>query len=310
MAADKSTLATLSGRPLILEYAQGRAREATGEIADFIAPTVNTSVHSGKYTEYGKDNRFKIPETLRALGGNATQLAFQRTDKEFNCAPHALDVPLDDIEIEESEGENLLMEAADEAASLGGMAHEKTVIDLAVANAGAATAGYGAWSNPENDPVAEINNTIIDILLAAGGGSMMEIGIVIDPRSVLTFFSNKKVKGYFPGKTEIAPTLANMQALFIGRTAAKVSFLASDTAAAGIAANMAFVLSARCLVFARNGNPTRRDPSFMKTFRVRNRWMRPGSYRKQDDRGEVVKMDWSMDIKVTNSEAGKVITIS
>lgn len=306
---DTATLSTLSGRPLIQEYAQGRAREATGEIADFIAPTVNVNKHTGKYRKYGKNNRFKIPETLRGLGGKATVLRFAREDANFDCSPHALDVELDNIEIDEAEGENLLMEAADESAGLGGMAHERDVINAALA-AATSVAGAGAWSNPDVDPVAKLNEIIISVLLAAGGGSMMEIGVVIDPNSVIKFFANKQVKSYFPGNVRIAPTLENMQALFVGRVVPKIAFLATDTAPSGKDASMAFALSNACLVFARNGNPTRRDPSFMKTFRPRNRWMVPGTYQREDQRGEVVKMDWSADVQVTNEEAGKKITIS
>jgi hypothetical protein len=306
---DTAKLSVLSGRPVVQTYAQGRAREETGIIADFIAPTVEVVKHTGKYKVYDKETRFKLPETLRGLGGKATELGFARTDADFNCAPHALDIPLDDIEIEESEGENLLMEAADEAASLGGMAHEKRVIDLALANAGA-VAGAGALSNADFDPVAKWNEIIVSVLLAAGGGSRMEIGIVIDPASVIAFFANKQVKSYFPGIDAIAPTLDNMKKLFVGNTTTQISFLATDTEPKGKAAAMAFALASKVLIFARNPSPTRRDPSFMKTFRVRNRWMTPGTYRKEDQRGEVVKMDWSEDTKATNTEAGKLITIT
>ena len=47
------------------------------------------------------------------------------------------------------------------------------------------------------------------------------------------------------------------------------------------------------LVFARLQNPTRRDPSFMKTFRLMGNYMVPGSYVRDDGRVEVAKFDWS-----------------
>lgn len=305
---DKAKLSVLSGRPLIQGYAQGRAQEETGIIADFLAPTVNVSQHVAKFRKYDKENRFKIPETLRGLRGNATRLDFDRGDKNYDCAPHALDVALDNIEIEEAEGENLLMEASDEAASLAGMAHEKETLDKAVSEA-SVNEDAGDFSNPDKDPVVLINKVMIDIRLAAGGGSRTEIGIIIDPYSVLAFFANKRVKGYFPKSESIAPTLENMKSLFLGNTDAKVSWLATDEAPAGKAAEIDFVLRGKMLIFARNSTPTRRDPSFMKTFRLRNRWMRPGTYSREDGRGEVVKLDWSKDVQVTNSEAGVLIPV-
>ncbi len=52
------------------------------------------------------------------------------------------------------------------------------------------------------------------------------------------------------------------------------------------------------LIFARKAQPTRRDPSFMKTFRLMNQFMVPGSYMRDDGRVEVAKFDWSEDVKV------------
>lgn len=305
----KVTLATLSGRPTIQEYAQGAARDATSALADFIAPTVPVSKHTGKYKEYDMETRFKIPETLRGLGGPATVLAFDRNDKEFNCAPHALDTPLDNIEIEEAEGEDLIKEASDDASWLGGLAHERKVVTLALTRAGAAAGG--AWLNPAGDfdPVAEVNASIVNVIKNAGGGNI-QVGIAMDPTALITFFAHAKTKGYFPGMDSIAPTVENLQKLFIGQTKAQVSFMVADTAPAGKAKAINWMMAAKVLVFARSPNPTRRDPSFMKTFRLRNRWMEVGMYAKPDGRGEVVKLDWSEDVKVTNSAAAELFTLS
>ncbi len=76
-----------------------------------------------------------------------------------------------------------------------------------------------------------------------------------------------------------------------------------DNAPEGKAESISFVLDSTVLVFARKANPTRRDPSFMKTFRLMNKWMVPGSYTREDQRAEVAKFDWSEDVRVTNSGA-------
>lgn len=301
-------LATLSGRPLIREYAQGAAQSATSSVADFLAPTVNVAKHKGKFKKYDKETRFKIADSNRALGGNATLLEFDRTDADYDCTPHAYDTPIDNIEIEEAEGEMLLKEAADDSAFMGALSHEKRVIDMAVAGAGSATGG--AWSNDANDPVDELNTCIQQVILAAGGSDLIEVGMVWSANAVQAFFKNAKTKGYFPGKEEISPTMDNISKLLMGKVNHKISWLAADTAARGKASTLAFLMTGKVLVFARNSNPTRRDPSFMKTFRVSGRWMVPGVYEKTDKRGQVVKLDWSSDEKVTNTEAGKLFTLS
>lgn len=301
-------LAQLSGRPKVKEYAQGRARAAIGQFAEFLAPTVEVSRYTGKYSKYDEKTRFKIPETLRSLGGDATRLQFAKTDQDFNCDPHALDTPLDNIEIEESEGEDLLMEAADESAALGGMSHEARVIQMALDNLDV-TGGVGAWSGASN-PVTELNNLIKEVYLAAGGYPTIEVGIALDPTALITFFDNDDVKSYFPGADSIAPNIENLKRLLIGKTNVQTSWLAIDTAAEGKDLDMEFKLNSTVLVFARSSSPTRRDPSFMKTFRPRGRWMVPGTYDKQDGRGKVVKMDWAEDVVIANAIAAKRITIS
>jgi hypothetical protein len=158
--------------------------------------------------------------------------------------------------------------------------------------------------------VAEVNTAIQEVILAAGGSDMIEIGMIWSANAIQAFFKNAKTKGYFPGKQEIAPTTENITKLLMGNVQHRISWLASDTAARGKTSTLAFLMTSKVLVFARNANPTRRDPSFMKTFRVSGRWMVPGVYPSLDGRGQVVKLDWSADVKATNTEAGKLFTIA
>lgn len=306
---DNTTLAVLSGRPTIREYAQGVAQDSIGEIAEFIAPSVDTAKHTGKFKVYDKESRFKIPETLRGLGGEATVLGFDRGDANFNADPHALDTPLDNIEIDEAEGEDLLREAADDSAMLGGLAHEDKVITKAT---GALTpvASRGVWSTDVN-PVDELIEQIIAVAKACACGSMTSIGVLFDPNALRAFFANAKTKAYFPGIDSIAPTEENVRKVLLGRNLdIRTTWIVKDTTAKGKASSLDFLLANKVLIFARTKSPTRRSPDFMKTFRPRGRWMVPGVYEKADRRGEVVKLDWSEDVQITNSDAAKLLAIS
>lgn len=303
----KAKLSVLSGRPTIAQYAQGLARDYTSGLADFIAPSVDVPKYEGKFKLYDAESRFKIPETLRTLGGPATIVEFGRGEANYDCKPHAIDTPLDDIEIDEAEGEDLIQEAAADVAFLAALSHEQRVLAKALT---ATAATGGVWGADANDPVAEMNAAIIEVIKGAAAGGMVEIGIAMDPVAAQKFFKNAKTRGYFPGMEAVAPTLENMQKLFMGNTTAKISYLVTDTAATGKAKSMNFMLNAKCLVFARTKNPTRRDPSFMKTFRRGGKWMVPGSYRKENDRGEVIKMDWSEDVQIANSEAARLFTVT
>ncbi len=78
----------------------------------------------------------------------------------------------------------------------------------------------------------------------------------------------------------------------------------------GLAPDISFLLDTSVLVFARLQNPTRRDPSFMKTFRLMGNYMVPGSYLRDDGRVEVAKFDWSEAIAITNGTAAQLLTVS
>ena len=83
-----------------------------------------------------------------------------------------------------------------------------------------------------------------------------------------------------------------------------------DDAPEGVDEDIQFLLDSAVLVFARKAQPSRRDPSFMKTFRLMNQFMVPGSYMRDDGRVEVAKFDWSEDVQVSNANAAKRINVS
>lgn len=86
--------------------------------------------------------------------------------------------------------------------------------------------------------------------------------------------------------------------------------MVADSAAEGLSDDVNFLLDSTVLVFARMEQPTRRDPSFMKTFRLMNQFMVPGSYLREDGRVEVAKFDWSEDVQVTNASAVARLNVS
>jgi len=98
--------------------------------------------------------------------------------------------------------------------------------------------------------------------------------------------------------------------LFLAQPEVRASFMVYDTAKEGLAESIQFVLDNTILVFAHRPNPTRRDPSFMKTFRLAGKWMVPGSYTRDDGRVEVAKFDWSEDIVVANSSAVRRLNVA
>ena len=306
-------LASISSNPTLKQFAQGAAQDAIQPVADFIAPTVPVATMNGRYKIYTEKNRFHIPDTLRAMGGRATELRFTATDGAFNCEPHSLDFPIDNLESLETDGlENAMREGAVAVAEVAALSHEKTVIDAALTAAGAGT--DKTW-NSSADPVSDVDDAILTVLKAAKYGSLMGVGILFGATAWKIFKNQSAVRGRFVvGNSKASnlqmPTEQGAGELFLARPEVKTSFMVYDTAKEGLSESISFVLDSSMLIFARKSNPTRRDPSFMKTFRLMNKFMVPGSYMREDGRAEVAKFDWSEDVRVTNSAAVVRLNIS
>ena len=310
-----SRLSSISSDPMLRQFAQGAAQSAIMPVADFISPTIEVPTSTGRFKKYTEKHRFHIPKTLRTLGGRASELRFEVSDATFNCEPHALDYPVDNLEQLESEGlENMLREGAIAVAEVAALAHEKTVIDLAVSAIGP---GADSTWNDAADPVADIDDAILDVIKSCKYGSLMNIGVLFGANSWNVFKNQAKVRGRFvvgsgarTGVGLAVPTQSNASDLFIGSPEVRTSYMVFDDAPEGVDEDVKFLLDSAVLVFARKVAPTRRDPSFMKTFRLMNRFMVPGSYQRDDGRVEVAKFDWSEDVQVSNSDAAKRINVS
>ena len=302
-------LASISASPTLKEFAHGIAQDSIQPVAEFLAPTVPVATGSGRYKVYTQKNRFRIPDTFRGIGGRAAELRFEATDALYNCEPHALDFPVDNLErLEDAQLGDMLKEGAQAIAEVAGLAHEKQVIDAALAAVGA---GTGKTWNDAADPCDDVDGAVLDMIKAASYGSAMNVGILFGATAWKIFKNHSKVRARFivgdkakgSGLGVAVPNEESAATLFIGTPKVRTSYMVYDTTAEGLTKSMAFVLDTAVLVFARKQNPTRLDPSFMKTFRLMGRFMVPGSYVREDGRAEVAKFDWSEDVKVTNSAA-------
>lgn len=307
------SISEIGASETLKEFAQGAAQESIQPVAGFLAPTVSVSSITGQYKKYTEKSRFRIPTTLRAVGGRAAELYFEAQDETFNCKPHALDFPVDNIQADDENAlEDALREGAVSVAEVASLAHEKTVVDKALETVGAGT--NKTW-NSSADPVADIDEQILNVIKAAAYGSLMGVGVLFGAGAWQKFKNATNVRGRFivgkGGNSALAvPTLDGVGDLFVSKPEVKASFMVYDTAPEGKAASMSFVLNDTVLIFARKQNPTRRDPSFMKTFRLVNRFMVPGTYEREDGRVVVAKFDWSEDVKVTNSAAAVRLNIA
>ncbi|MGB1224823.1 MAG: hypothetical protein ACPHCN_11860 [Mycobacterium sp.] len=301
-------LAGISSNPTITSYANGAAQAAVMPVADFLAPRVPCARRITNYKSYDQKQRFRIPDTIREIGGDATKVGFGGSTVPLALDAHALDFPFDyDEADEEADLMNHAREGADFCSQLGSLSHEKTTVDLALGAAGAGTDSN--FTDAATDPVDLLDAEIENVLLAAKFGSALGVRIVMGATAWRRTKNNAKVLARYRGKVRqgSAPDLNDFGALLLSKPEVRTSFMVFDDAPQGVDEDIKFMLDDAILIFAALENPTRFDPSFMKTFFLRDKWMVPGGYEKQDGRGGVVKFDWTAKPVVTNSAAIKRI---
>ena len=205
------------------------------------------------------------------------------------------------------------MEGATIVAEVAALCHEQSVINTAIAST-TADALAKTWSGSSgSDPIDDIDAQILGVIKAARYGSLMGVGVLFGAGAWRLFKNAPNVRSRFVAAGDYAipnVTPAEATKLFVGNPEVRTSYMVVDTTKEGLTPDISFLLDTSVLIFARLQNPTRRDPSFMKTFRLMGNYMVPGSYVRDDGRVEVAKFDWSEAIAVTNESAAQLLTVS
>lgn len=295
-------------------FASGIAPDLRSKLADFIAPQVPTGTSSGQYKNYSGKNAFQVYDTLRSLGGPNKVIEFEATDPFFKCRPRGLAIGVDDHErnqagVDKAEAQRMLEEAKVKTlVSVTSVSHEAAVF-AAVYAAVTAMAGKGVWSNAAIDPVAQIDEAIMEVYTASG---MMPNRMVMGLGAWAVFKEHTLVKARQPGAVvqSLSPKLA--ASMFLNpEIDFRVGMMAKDTAKMGKTKAAANIAGSEVLIFFGADSPTPYDPSFMKTFTPR-----VGSidtvtqYRDNPRHSDMYETNWEDDITVVSEDMCRRITLS
>ena len=250
----------------LTNYAQGLGQDRRSALADFIAPPVTTGVASGQFKRFSDKNAFQVCETDRAVGGPARRIEFDADDPTFNCRPQALEIGIDDHERElAGEVDPLGLEQAkvDTVVTNAALSHEFKVFGLIAAGVSAVGA-KGVWSDPDVDPIAELDEQIEAIAVATG---MMPNRMVFGIGAWRVFRNHPKVIARQPGAAQIGiSTDQGAKMLLNPGIEIRVGVLSRDTKKFGAAKNAVNIVGAEVYLFYGSQSPTTYDPSFAKTF--------------------------------------------
>ena len=300
----KSSTATVN--TALTSFASGVAQDTNSAIADFIAPRVPVGITDGHYKKFDDKNSFRVYNTERALGGPATRIHMDADDPTFNCAEHALEAAIDDVERRKAGDFQQALEEAKirEVICSASLSHEIDVITKAKSiDATSKTWGSSA------DPIDDIDQAILDIVTATG---MMPNGLVMSPGLWKLLKNHKNVVSRQRSTTDKAVDLGGFASMLLNpNIEIKLGILSYDTAKEGKPSSKANILGNDLLVFIRSQNPTRFDPSFMKTFSIGD--VSAGNvteYRDETCSSDIYKVAWSEQVKVVSSICAKRLTVS
>lgn len=307
-----SRLAQLATSPLLQNFAITTSQAAIRKVGNFIAPLCEVPDLTFRYKSYTENYRYRVPNVLRSLGTPATRLGFSDTDVSQTLQTNALDFPIPNIDGLSEEGlQYSIMEAQGILAESAALSLENQIITTAQTSALASTLSTAAdFTDNTVDPIAILDGLILAVTKAAKNGAPVKV--LFGMTKFKQFRDNANVRSRFivsnrGGNGNVglqSPAIGDISGLLITNPEVELSQMVIDTSAPGSAtSNISFILDTQVIVFASKSNPDRMDPSFMKTFARMGGFFRSGSYMTEDQRDEVLKMDWSTLPVVTNSAA-------
>lgn len=313
----ESRIAQMATSPLLTQFAITASQKAVRPVGNFLAPLCEVPDLTFRYKIYTEQNRFRIPSTRRNPGSPVTRLGFTADDGSATLEPNALDFPIPNVAGLSDEALSYsIMEAQSILADVSALALENEQISTAV---NALTAGAIPFdpSDDTKDPIADnaggLDTLCLNVLKAAKNGAPVKI--LFGAAAFKKWRNNKQVRSRFIVSNRggggsvgaVSPTIADVGMLLMTNPEVQISMMVVDTSAPGTAESISFLLDEKIIIFASNSAPNRMDPSFMKTFAPMGGFFKPGSYVTEDQRDEVLKMDWSTLPKVTNSAAALMI---
>jgi len=295
---------------MLTGYARVVAQRNTTPVADALAPPVIVPSAIGQFKRFDTKSAFQVYKTKRGVGGQSTRITFEGDDPTFNCKAHGLEHAIDDQERDTyGTGDPLGIERmAVENLTIGARLSRESEVFTAINAAVTATAGKGVWGNNANDPIEEIDGEILAIATDIG---QLPNRIVFGLTAWSRLIHNSNVLGRMPG--------ADLQELNPGRVARLITLnpaieihigtMVQDNNKPGQTEDKVQLVGDEVYIFFGSQNANQMDASFAKTFTLgRGGISQVRKYRDEKAHSDVVSVDWSQDIQVTASIAGRRIT--
>lgn len=302
---------------VLTAYAQGFANDLLQQqmVVNALCPTVPVSGAAGGYKIFSDENSFRVYNTQRGLGGRARRIEFDATDGTFNAQPQALEVTIDDHErdLAAAGGNPVAGQLLDQGkirALLNGTAlsHYDKVVAYVIAQT-TAVSGKGEWSNPDIDPIDQLDEQLEN--LSTDVGSTNNINLVLSTGAWRALRNHAKTKARCNGVQVGGISREQLQSILMFPCNVVIGAVSKLSSKPGQTASKSNVVGANAILTYSVPNPTPYDPSAFKCFTTGSGNVSAvRSYRDESARSDVHAVDWSEDIKKTSSLAVKRLAIT
>jgi len=286
----------------------------TQEVAERLCPTVNVGGSNGQYKVFDDLNSFQVYNTARAMGGDPTRIEFAAGDAFFNCKPQALEVTVDEEErnqvgLDSAVAQQLLDQGKIKALLNSiALSSVKKRVDYVLANC-AALADKGEWSNPDVDPIEELDGVIGDLATVCGNVAGIKVTMSLKAWSILR--NHPKSKQRCNGVQPMPLTIDQVKSGLSIPVDIGVYAITYNAAQLGQAKSKKQLLVGDTLVHYSMPSPTVYDPSAFKCFSAgQNNISAVRSYMAANGLYGGHLVDWSEDIKQTSAISMQRITLS
>jgi hypothetical protein len=166
----------------LTDFATGHMNDMkkTYELAERICPTVHVPGSVGRYKKFDDVNSFQVYVTKRGIGADPTRVQFAAEDAYYHCAPQALEITVDEEErnlvgADNAIAQQLLDEGKIKAlTNVCLLSYAYNRVNYVLTNT-AAVAGRGNFSNPNIDPIDQIDEQLDNISKLCGSTDNIKI---------------------------------------------------------------------------------------------------------------------------------------
>lgn len=299
-------------------YAKGHMNDLseTRALSERLAPSTPVPGSSGQYKQFNDKNSFMAEDTARGQGADPNIIGFDADDATYACGSHALEARVDKTELEAAgnNGGELAKQVTREGkigALLNKAALSHTIQVIAAVLAGTTpVADRGNWSNPDIDPIDQLDEQLDALSLDCGSAGNIKLTIDVTAWRILR--NHPKTKARCNGVQVGGITREQLAGILMFPVDVMIAAIVKDTTKRGVAAAKARAMASTVLLHYGQENPSLYDPSPFKTFTVGmgSPMSAVRSYTALNGLWEGHLIDWSRDIKQTSTLAMRRLAIA